>query len=275
MEEIMQNTQTGAAEPQTVSSAIPLANSQQETVSAEDTSNTTSNKAIDNRAEVTTPCTVKTASKSSGSDTVMTIPVKFNKQRRDLSVEEATVFAQKGLKWDSFTPTHEKLKFLANATNQSVEQLVDALVDCNEKDLYSKILEECGGKEELANRLYEADKKKWQYTVDQLQNEEAKAAKTEQEQLTDRLANEFLELSQEVPEMKDISAVPDKVLEMAVEKGIPLLDAFLRYERSEARKAQELRSKAEASARNSTGSMKGATNAPSPEIDAMMRGLWG
>lgn len=241
-----------------------------ETVSTEDTNGA---ETIEN-AEETTPSADDGESTEQVAQPI-TIPVKFNKQHKELTIDEAAVYAQKGMKWDDFTPTHEKMKFLAAAANMSVEQLTDALIERQDKTLKEQLLEECGGNEDIANRLYEVEKAKQQKAFDALKEQESKIQLTEQEQLNKRLANDFLELQAEIPEMATIDKVPKKVLEMAVDKDISILDAYLRYQHAEGKKTQTVKAKAETATQNSTGSMKAAPNSPSPEIDAMMKGLWG
>jgi len=47
----------------------------------------------------------------------------------------------------------------------------------------------------------------------------------------DKLAEEFMELSAEVPELTRFADVPEDVVTMALNKNIRLLDAFLRHDR--------------------------------------------
>ncbi len=55
------------------------------------------------------------------------LPVKFNKQDYHLSLEEATVYAQKGMKFDTVEPMLEKLKVLAQQHGLGVREFVDTL----------------------------------------------------------------------------------------------------------------------------------------------------
>ncbi len=57
------------------------------------------------------------------------LPVKFNKQDYQLSVEQATAYAQKGMKFDTIEPMLDKLKELAQRNGTGLKELVDALCD--------------------------------------------------------------------------------------------------------------------------------------------------
>ncbi len=57
------------------------------------------------------------------------LPVKFNKQDYQLSMEEATAYAQKGMKFDTIEPMLDKLKNLAQQNGTGLKELVDALCD--------------------------------------------------------------------------------------------------------------------------------------------------
>ncbi|MBQ8682930.1 MAG: hypothetical protein IJ518_00255 [Clostridia bacterium] len=89
--------------------------------------------------------------------------------------------------------------------------------------------------------------------------------------VTDRLAADFLQLTEEFPALQSPAQLPDAVLDMAAEEAIPLLDAYLRYRWQEEKKVQAATRQAEEAARRSAGSLSaGAQQAP-PEQDAFLR----
>ena len=59
----------------------------------------------------------------------ITIPIQFNHESRELSLEEAQSLAQKGLKFEELSPTLEKIRFLAAANGKSMQEMVDALAE--------------------------------------------------------------------------------------------------------------------------------------------------
>lgn len=91
------------------------------------------------------------------------------------------------------------------------------------------------------------------------------------EDATERLAEEFIALSAEFPQLTDPAALPDGVLDTAAEEGIPLLDAYLRHRWQEEKKvAAALQKQQEAAARSAGSLSRGATHTP-PEQDAFLR----
>ena len=93
----------------------------------------------------------------------------------------------------------------------------------------------------------------------------------EAEDVTCRLAEEFLTLAEDFPQFVSPAQLPDEVLDMAAEKGISLLDAYLRYRLQEEKKVAAAAEKREQAAARSVGSLsRGAMETP-PEQDAFLR----
>ena len=130
--------------------------------------------------------------------------------------------------------------------------------------------------EALAKRLYEAEKDKWDARYASSKQAEAKAPEQDREDLTARLAEEFVELKSEFPDLAEFQQVPQTVVDMAVSKGITLIDAYLRYQHAEQKKLTAAKAAQEAAAKASPGSQAaGAGETNNPTIDAMMAGVWG
>lgn len=206
----------------------------------------------------------------------ITVPIRYNHESRELTLDEARELAQKGLKLDELSPALDKIRYLAAANQKSVQEMVDALAEAQDKQLYNSILEECDGNEALAKRLYEAEKDKWDARYASTKQEEAKAPEKDKADLTARLAGEFGELKAEFPDLAEFKQVPRPVVEMAVGKGITLIDAYLRYQHAEQKKLTAAKAAQEAAAKASPGSQAaGAGETTNPAIDAMMAGVWG
>lgn len=204
----------------------------------------------------------------------ITIPIQYNHESRELTLEEAQKLAQKGLKFDEVSPTLEKIRFLAAANGKSMQEMVDALAESQDKQLYQSILAECDGNESIAQRLFDAEKLKRQTAAESAQKEAAAAQEKEKADLAKRLADEFVELQQEFPELAEFSAVPKAVLDAAV-KGKNLTDAYLRYQRAESKKVSAAKATQEQAAKASAGSQaEGAGETTNPTIDAMLAGVW-
>lgn len=203
------------------------------------------------------------------------IRVKYNKQEREYSLDDAKPLVEMGLKYESFKPSYEKLKFLASTTGQSVSDLIDSLVTSNEQALYEQILKRANGNEEIAKELFEAKKSERQRKFDELKAQESEREKQEKEAEKNRLADEFIELKSEVGTFNEFSDVPKSVLKIAAKKGISLLDAYLRYERAESKKAEAVKAKQTEAAKTSTGSLNTETETPDNIYDDVMRAVFG
>lgn len=211
------------------------------------------------------------------------VKVKFNKQERAYTAEEAAPLVEMGLKWDSFKEKHEKLKFLAQSHGKSVGELIDLLVNSNDKLLYRQTLSECSGNETAARRLFEVEKNERQRKFESAKAAEQEQAQREEQQernqLQQRLADDFLTLSREVPDKyAKFADVPAPVVEAAVKENISLLDAYLRFEHRETHKSEAERSRQAQAAGRSAGSLGGDRGSPAPELDsferAFHRALW-
>ena len=89
--------------------------------------------------------------------------------------------------------------------------------------------------------------------------------------ITHRLAEEFFLLREEFPAIHGPEQLPDAVLELAAEKGIPLFDAYLRFRHEEEKRVrQEEERRRQAAARSAGSLLQGAAEAD-PEQEAFLR----
>ena len=205
----------------------------------------------------------------------ITIPVRFNHEERELTVEEATAFAQKGMAYDRITPTLDKIRRLAAGCGKSMDEMVDALVEASDNNLRQQLLMEAGGNQSVADRLYELEKSKRENAYTTRQQAEAQAELDARNSMDERLAAEFLELQAEFPELSDFKAVPREVVSEAIKKNISLYDSYLRYERKNTKNAAQNARQQTETAAVTMGSR--ADRAPAvaedPLIAAMMEGV--
>ena len=93
----------------------------------------------------------------------------------------------------------------------------------------------------------------------------------ETEDVTQRLAEDFLALAEEFPHILTPAQLPQSVLDMAAGEGISLLDAYLRHRWQEEKRVAAAQQKRQQSAQCSAGSLsRGAAETP-PEQDAFLR----
>ena len=165
------------------------------------------------------------------------IEVKFNKQLRHLSESEARDFAEKGMKYDSLIPVLNRLKELSPDSSMSIAQLVDHLFK---------------EREERASME---------------QNEQNEGRQN-------RLTAQFIELKSKFPEV-NIREIPKSVIEQSLKGEIPLYYAYLGYLHGERLKAERSSVAQEKASKAATGGLKDSPDRlSSPEIAAMLKGIW-
>lgn len=178
------------------------------------------------------------------------IPVKFNKEIKNLTAEEASTLAQKGMKFDLIRESYEKLKGLAEASGKSVPDFLQEL----EREKYEKqkaeLLEKCSGDEALVERIISLEK----------------GNQTEKEEID--------EIKKYFPKIKVKDDLPQEVVESSKLKGTLLLDEYLRYLLKQ-KYEQEKSAKFEENLKGaSIGSLKSRKSPISPETQEFIKGLW-
>lgn len=178
------------------------------------------------------------------------IPVKFNKEMKNLSLDEASCLAQKGMKFDLIAKEYGQLKELAKQEGKSVGAYLLALTERQNTQKKTELLEKCGGDEAFVGHVLA------------LEN-----ADTEN-------ALGFHELQENFPEFREISDIPEQVAERARLNGTLLLDEYLRY-RLNAEQQAHLAKKQQADAgKSSIGSQKDRRDGLNPEAAEFLKGLW-
>ena len=108
------------------------------------------------------------------------------------------------------------------------------------------------------------------------QQEAAKSAEDAKAARQEKLAGELQELMDEFPErVKAARDVPQSVYADAQKNGRSLLDAYLRYDRAEAKKVNAAKAAAASAAESTAGSQRDTAPAqsPNPFMDALARGM--
>lgn len=188
------------------------------------------------------------------------IHAKYNKQERAYSLDEARPLVEKGLKYDAIKADYDRLRYFAKSLDIGVPDLVERLMKSADDKMYSDILKECDGNETAARQLFayrknERDQKFARYQEEDAR-QEAEDAEAAGRELTQRLAKEYLELSREFPgQFAQFQDVPQAVVNDAVRRRIPLLDAYLRFQHRETVKTQRAKSQQADAKQSSAGSM--------------------
>ncbi len=180
----------------------------------------------------------------------ITVPIKFNKETRNISLEEASLLAQKGLKFEAIEKEYNSLKALASKENKSVPKFIEELIEGKKEKEKAELLEKCGGDEKIAERILKSEGK-------------------------GKNDNGFSELSESFPEIKSLEDLPEEVIEKAQLNGTFLLDEYLRYLLAQDKKVKAVNKKVKAAQKASTGSLASQKGATNPETEEFLKGLWG
>jgi hypothetical protein len=198
-----------------------------------------------------------------------------NHEIRELSREETVDFVQTGM---HAKPILADLRYLAAQDgHKSVKEFIDALKSSAEasrlENIRSQLVDD--GNEDLAQAILAAELSKIKDAAGVIEADEQKAFAAEYENEHTRLADEFIALQKEFPELKEFKDVPKTVLQMAQKEKISLLDAQLRFKHAENKKIKQAEMSAAAAAQSSTGSMADSNTTHSTSfIDAMKKGIW-
>lgn len=176
-----------------------------------------------------------------------TIPVKFNKETKNLTAEEAATLAQKGLKFQMIEDDFLRLKTLAASKKMSVPEYISDLEKIGAEQRKEQILSEYKESDALATRIVE------------LENREKEDEGLE-------------ELRKYFPTVKNLSDLPRAVVESARLRGENLLNSYLKYRLISKRKADDERLFEHDAKKASVGSLKGGTDTAD---DDFIKALWG
>lgn len=180
----------------------------------------------------------------------ITVPIKFNKEIKELDLSTAASLAQKGMKYEAIKEDYALLKKLANQENLSVPALLQNLLNQNTEKRKNELAIQCGGNEEMADHIF------------QLENNKEN--------------NEYglNELTLMFPEIKTEEDVPPEVLEKSKARGTLLLDEFLRYKLLNERNLKAMTDNRKKAENSSLGSQQNSSGASNPEAEEFLKGLW-
>ncbi len=207
-------------------------------------------------SEIKTDVSTNTEEKNENTGTTpqekaeITIPVKFNKELKELDIETASKLAQKGMKYDAISEDYGELKRLARQENQSVPQFIAALKAARLEQRKNYLTEKCGGDTALAEHI------------------------TQLEAANSEYSNGFAELKSLFPQFNTEQELPTEVLLNANEKGTLLLDEYLRYLLNRQRAENAAALKAKETNNQSLGSQISRHGSENPEAEEFLKGLW-
>lgn len=204
-----------------------------------------------------------------------TVPVKYNKQYRELTPEEAGVLAQKGMKYDALEPQLQKLRQMAAISGRSLSQMVDSIYQAGEALARQELLRRTGGDAALADQLMEARKLKGDKAFADALAAEQRDAQADRADTTRRLADDFLELQREFPDIARLDDIPDPVLEAAARKGTSLTAEYLLFRHREEQRIARARADGKTAGDAAVGSMQDfGSSDGTPALSAMLKAIW-
>lgn len=180
-----------------------------------------------------------------------TVSVKFNKKVHNLSLEEAAVLAQKGLKYDTVEADLSRLRALACEKGQNI---TDYITDIENRISQKK-------REDLQSRCSDEELVEHILTLESGQKSQAFSG--------------FDELIAAVPEIKCEADVPEPVLEAVRQKGGNIFNEYLRYRYSQEKLVSENEKKRSENEQATAGSqIRHSENGMSEDACEFIKGLW-
>lgn len=185
--------------------------------------------------------------KTSDGEDEIAVTVKFNKEIKNLTANEAATLAQKGMKFQMIENDFLKLKTLAGKHNKSVPEYISDLEKQDTDRRREELLGECGGNETLANRVLELENGR--------QNDDG-----------------LEELKEFFPTIKSLDDLPRAVVESARLRGENLLNSYLKYRIIKRRRQRDEDMFERDMKSASIGSQRGTV---APADDDFIKALWG
>ena len=188
-----------------------------------------SNDTVDNTIDTEDTETITPTEEKTSSDELQPkIKVKYNHEERELTLEEATQLAQKGMNYDKLQqkidaynndPGMQYLNELAQRNNVSVEELVNHWKAQEEQAQLNELIQQ-NIPEEYAKEMLENRKFREQFQ-----------AQEQQKQQAEKQNAEYMDFFNAFPgvEPKDI---PPEVFVRSEQDGVPLKYAYMEHERN-------------------------------------------
>ncbi len=196
------------------------------------------------------------------------LPVRYNHSDINLTREEATNWAQRGMFY------FDKLDFVAAQSNITVEQLLDNLLTSIDDAKLRELKDQFGEDEGMINDLMEVFHSKQKEKYEKAIADRKSAAEEKSVNRNAQIAEEFNAMQADFPELKSVDDIPASVLKAA--QKIPLAYAYLLHTHKENQKIAAAKESAAAANKSSTGSMKDAeSDTANAATASLLSGIWG
>ncbi len=184
-------------------------------------------------------------------DTTEYIEIAVTDGVRTLNRDEATHYAQRGVELEA---TYQKLDYLATAQGITVDEFLKSQLDARENAYRQELESRVPNKDDVEKLmgLYRSqEKEKYEQAI----LGRKKAEETARQTRESKIADDFLKLQKEFPEVKDYKSLPKEV-KSAVAKGQDLMSAYLLHQHREGQAVKKAEESAKAAATASAGSMQ-------------------
>ena len=200
--------------------------------------------------------------------------MQYNHKNRDFTKEEAVKLIQKGMHTEAL---RAKLEYLAKQQGTDVNAVVDRIVKAPE-DLYRRHLEELYGKDstdvEIGMAIYR-EKQSDDYKRLMAGEEKSAQEQAKTQSINESLANQYVMLKKEMPDVPEYCDLPDSVIIEAAEGKRDLYSAYICYLHKEKTKIDAAKKTQMAASGASSGKMSQNENDGMSSSDAnFLRGLW-
>lgn len=207
--------------------------------------------------------------KETNSEPAPFLTVRYNHADKGLTESEAITLAQKGMAYD---PLYESLQRAAALKGVDIKTFISSAEREAEEKYRAELEEKYGEDSEAIDALMEIYRSKKEKTINEAKSNTENQKREKQEILETRLANEFVELKKEFPEIEKFEDLPNSVKTEAAE-GKDLLFAYLKHKHQENKKIEASKAKQQVVAKSSVGSLQSAEKEGA--FDALMQGLYG
>lgn len=212
------------------------------------------------------------------------LKIRYNHEDMTLSREDTKKYAQlgklyseSGLDIGTVKPIFSKLDYIAALKGTTPEALIDSIIENDEAQYRQGLIEKFGEYSEefdiLMQSYREGQKEKYNKILQDRAVAEQNSNQAKIESNNSRLANEFIVLQKEFPELTDIASVPKEVMERAVKENKDLMSCFLLHKYSEEKKINAANKTAEEAQKASTGSGSSADFTTDNAFNAFLRGF--
>lgn len=177
--------------------------------------------------------------------------VKYNKEERQVSYDEAPDYIQKGLNYD-------KVSQRADEYQQNLDRVARLSGYGNHDELLSALDEFEKAQEQAKYEQAGIDPDRFHELVSELPEIQQFRQMQQQQQETQQMQNEANELFAEFPDLKP-EQIPAEAWQLKEQRGLTILDAYLRttYKNIGQQKEQEAIQKLQGNAQSSPGSLGG------------------